>query len=155
MTGKATEHNPALWVWGEKATKPRFLHTMINVKSFDDAMRFYVDGLGMKVLDRFDIEATRKTCLFLGFDGYAGGGCVELVHPWDAQDEFTHGTGYGHVSIGVPDVGAMITKLQSMGFKVTRPIKVLIPGGPQVAFVQDQDGYQVELIQTARNEVNG
>ena len=150
MTARDAEHDPSLWVWGEDAERPRFLHTMLTVENFESAMRFYVDGLGMSVLDCFDIEATRSTCVFLGFDGYDGGGCVELVHRWDPTGELTHGTGYGHVSVGVPDVGAMVAKLESMGFAVTRPTEVLIPGGPEVSFVQDDDGYAVELIQTAR-----
>jgi lactoylglutathione lyase len=150
MATTTADYNPALWVWGEKGIKPRFLHTMIRVKNFDDALRFYIDGLGMKVLDRFDIEVSRNTLMFLGFEGYDAGGCVELVHPWDAQDEYTHGTGYGHISVGVPNVGEMLKKLTDMGFKMTRPITVLIKGGPEVAFVADSDGYQVELIQTER-----
>ncbi len=152
MTSKTAtaEYNPALWVWGETADKPRFLHTMIRVKEFDASLRFYIEGFGMKVLDRFDIEASRVTLMFLGFDGYAAGGCVELVHPWDTAETYSHGTGYGHISIGVPDVGEMVAKLQAMGVKVTRPIQVLVPGGPQIAFVEDPDGYQIELIQTLR-----
>jgi lactoylglutathione lyase len=137
-------------VWGENADKPRFLHTMIRVKEFEPSLRFYLDGLGMKVLDRFDVNVSRVTLMFIGFDGYSAGGCVELVHPWDDEGPYTHASGHTHISVGVPDVMAMLAKLQGMGVEVTRPPTVLIPGGPQVAFVKDPNGYPVELIQTRR-----
>lgn len=147
------EFNPKLWVWGTEASKPRFLHTMIRVKDYDAAVRFYVDGLGMKQLgDRFDIETRRVTGVFLGFEDYAAGGCVELVQNWDAAGPYSHGTGYGHISIGVPDIAAMVAKLEAMGREVTLRPTVLIAGGPRVAFVKDPDGYSLELIQTRRGQ---
>src|SRR5690349_18180301 len=114
MTTKAdtAAFDPSLWVWGDNADKPRFLHTMIRVKEFDASLRFYIDGLGMKVLDKFEVKVSRVTLMFLGFDGYAAGGCVELVHPWDDEGPYTHAAGHTHISIGVPDVMAMLAKLQ-------------------------------------------
>jgi lactoylglutathione lyase len=152
MNNATAKFNPDLWVWGTHDKKPRFLHTMIRVKDFDAEFRFYVEGLGMKPLgDRFDVEVRRVTGIFIGFDDYAAGGCVELVQNWDADRPYSHGTGYGHISIGVPDVPAMVTKLETMGAEVTLRPTVLIEGGPHVAFVKDPEGYSVELIQTRRN----
>jgi lactoylglutathione lyase len=152
--GSATsEFNPKWWVWGTNDEKPRFLHTMIRVANYEAALRFYVDGLGMKQLgDRFDVELRRVSGVYLGFDDYAGGGGVELVTNWDATVPYTHGTGYGHIAIGVPDIEAMVARLEAMGAAVTlRPTR-LLAGAPRVAFVKDPDGYAVELIQTRRNE---
>ena len=146
------EFNPKLWNWGTENNKPRFLHAMIRVKDFDAAMRFYVDGLGMKPLgDRFDVPLRRVSAIYLGFDSYAAGGCVELVQRWDEPGPYTHGTGYGHIAIGAPDIEGMVAKLESMGVEVTLRPTVLLPGAPAVAFVKDPDGYAVELIQTSRD----
>jgi lactoylglutathione lyase len=143
------EIDPKLWVWGVHDTRPRFLHTAFRVKDLDATLRFYIDGLGMRLLDeRFDVPARRVTAAFIGFDDYAAGGCLELVHVWDAKDAYTHGTGYGHISIGVPDINGMLAKLTSMGGEVVVAPTVLIAGGPQVAYLKDLDGYTVELLQT-------
>jgi lactoylglutathione lyase len=144
------EFNPRLWVWGTNASKPRVLHSMVRVKDFDAAMRFYVDGLGMEVLGRFDVATRRSTGVFLGFGDYDAGGVLELAHKWDHEGPYTHGTGYGHIAIGVPDITATVAKLEGMGAEVTARPKELIAGGPAVAFVKDPDGYEVELIQTKR-----
>jgi lactoylglutathione lyase len=146
----AAQSSTNYWVWGDRASKPRFLHTMIRVKDFNKSLHFYVDGLGMKMLDRYEVEVRRTSAIFIGFDGYAAGGCVELVKPWDDKGPHEHGNAYGHFAIGVPDVPAMLAKLQGMGVEVTVRPQVLIGDGPQVAFVKDPDGYDVELIQTRR-----
>jgi lactoylglutathione lyase len=142
--------DPTLWVWGQDAVKPRVLHTMIRVKDFAAAVHFYVDLLGMKMLDRYEIPVRRVSAVFVGFDGYDVGGCIEIVRPWDSEGPFTHGTGYGHICIGVPDVVAMLDRLEANGVEVTTRPTILLPGGPCVAFVKDPDGYAVELVQTRR-----
>ena len=138
-----------LWCWGKDATKPRFLHAMIRVKDLDAAERFYIDGLGMKVLDRFDVESRRVSAIYIGFEGYAAGGVVELVSDWDAAGPFVHPTGYlHHFAIGVPDVAAMVAKLEALGAEVSLRPTIMKPGAPAAAFVKDPDGYSIELIQT-------
>jgi lactoylglutathione lyase len=147
----ATENfNADLWVWGTADSGPRFLHTMIRVKEFDAALRFYIDGLGMKVLTKFTVPVRRVDAMFIGFADYADGGLLELVRLWDHEGPHTHGSGYGHISIGVPDVRATVEKLKGMGAEVTTPPTVLLAGGPLVAFIRDFDGYAIELIQTCR-----
>lgn len=142
--------NRDYWVWGENESQPRLLHAMVRVRDVDTALRFYVDGLGMKVLDRFDVPVRRSTGTFIGYDGYRQSALLELVSKWDQDEPYTHGTGYGHVAIGLPDLAATVAKLETMGYAVTDPPTVLLPGGPQVAFVRDADGYAVELIQIQR-----
>jgi lactoylglutathione lyase len=132
------------WMKNLNASKPQFLHTMMRVKNLDATLRFYVDGLGMKILDCVEIESRRVTALFVGFDVSAS---LELVHPWDAETAFTHGSGYGHVAIGVPDVTSLVVKLEGMGFEITtRPVMVT-ETSPLVAFVKDPEGYAIELTQ--------
>ena len=147
----AANFNPALWVWGSEDAAPRFLHTMIRVAEWEPALRFYIDGLGMKILDRFTVEVRRTDLMFIGYADYARGGMIELVRLWDEEDAPTHGTGYGHIAIGAPDIAATVAKLAAMGAEILTPPTVLIPGGPQVAFVKDFSGYTIELIQTARS----
>lgn len=152
-TESATQtFNQRLWNWGTDDQKPRFLHVMIRVKDIDAAMHFYVDGLGMKPLgERFDVPVRKVSAIYLGFDSFEAGGCVELVKRWDAEGPYTHGTGYGHIAIGTPDLEGMIEKLEAMGTEVTLRPTVLLEGAPAVAFVKDPDGYSLELIQTRRS----
>jgi lactoylglutathione lyase len=142
--------DPAQWVWGTEETAPRFLHTMIRVREFEPALRFYIEGLGMKVLNRFSVPLRRVDAMFIGFADYAQGGMLELVRLWDHQGPHTHGSGYGHISVSAPNLEATVARLQAMGAEVTTPPTVLIAGGPRVAFVKDFDGYAIELIQTCR-----
>lgn len=145
--GNQTEDfNPDYWVWGEDEAEPRMLHAMIRVKDFQESLRFYVDTLGMKVLDRFDIESRRATALFVGYGNYRNSALLEITQKWDV-DGYTHGDAYGHVAIGVPDLLAMVARLEKAGYEITDAPKVLMQGGPMVAFTKDPDGFAVELIQ--------
>lgn len=140
-----------LWAWGEDAVKPRLLHGMIRVRNLDASLRFYCDGLGMNLLDRYDIEAGRFSILFLSYAGYRDGeAALELTWNWDQDTDYTHGTGYGHIAIGVPDVPVMWARLAEFGGRQGTAPKSLMPGAPQLAFVHDPDGYAIELIQINR-----
>ena len=140
-----------LWVWGDDTPSPRVLHTMLRVRDVDASLCFYRDGLGMTVLDRYDFEAERFSILFLSFAGYRDGpAALELTWNWDQDADYTHGSGYGHVAIGVPDVASMWERLAAFGGKLGTAPKSMLPGAPQLAFVQDPDGYAIELIQIDR-----
>lgn len=141
-----------LWVWGEGAEQPRILHTMIRVRDVDASLRFYRDGLGMNVLDRYDFEKGRFSIIFLSYAGYRDGpAALELTYNWDRTENYSHGSGYGHIAIGVPDVNAMYDRLPNYGGKQGSAPKSMLPGAPQLAFVQDPDGYAIELIQIRRS----
>lgn len=140
-----------LWVWGEDAERPRVLHSMLRVRNVDAALRFYCDGLGMTLLDRYDFEAGRFSILFLSYAGYRDGpAAIELTYNWDQDTDYTHGSGYGHVAIGVPDVTAMWQRLVEYGGRQGTAPKSMMPGAPELAFVYDPDGYAIELIQIRR-----
>ena len=141
-----------LWVWGEEAEQPRILHTMIRVRDVDASLRFYRDGLGMNVLDRYDFEKGQFSIIFLSYAGYRDGpAALELTYNWDRSEDYSHGSGYGHIAIGVPDVSAMYDRLPNFGGKQGSAPKSMLPGAPQLAFVQDPDGYAIELIQIRRS----
>lgn len=140
-----------LWVWGEDADGPRLLHSMLRVRDVDATLRFYCDGLGMTLLDRHDFEAGRFSILFLSYAGYRDGqAAIEVTYNWDQDSAYTHGSGYGHIAIGVPDVPAMWTRLADFGGRQGAPPKQMMPGAPQLAFAYDPDGYAIELIQINR-----
>jgi lactoylglutathione lyase len=138
------------WLWGDDRRKPRLLHTMVRVEDFDRALRFYVEGFGMKVLDRFEVESRRASAIYIGFGDYDDGGVLELVRYWGDKGAYTHGTGYGHIAVGVPDVAATVANLEAIGAEVALRPKALMDGGPAVAFVKDPDGYSIEIIQTLK-----
>jgi lactoylglutathione lyase len=140
-----------LWVWGEADESPRILHSMIRVRNLDAALRFYRDGIGMNVLNRYDFKKGRFSIVFLSFANYRDGpAAIELTHNWDQGEDYTHGSGYGHIAIGTPDVGATYARLAEFGGTQVTPPKRLVEGAPQLAFVKDPDGYAIELIQICR-----
>lgn len=147
----ADEAVDPFWVWGEDAERPRILHSMIRVRDVDASLRFYRDGLGMEVLDRYDFEQGRFSILFLSYAGYREGpAALELTYNWDQDTDYGHGSGYGHVAIGVPDVSAMYARLADYGGQQASPPKSMMAGAPELAFVKDPDGYAIELIQIRR-----
>lgn len=140
-----------LWAWGEDAAQPRILHSMIRVRDVDASLRFYCDGLGMVQLDRYDFETGRFSIIFLSYAGYRDGpAALELTYNWDQEEPYTHGSGYGHVAIGVPDVAATFARLAEYGGQQVTAPKALMEGAPLLAFVKDPDGYAIELIQIRR-----
>jgi lactoylglutathione lyase len=141
--------NDELWVWGKAAQRPRVLHTMVRVRDLDESLRFYIDSFGMKAMgQRFEFEESRASAVFIGYDDYAAGNCLELVKEWDVNRPYTQGNGYGHIAIGVPDVRETVERLRASGTEITMEPAVLLQGGPHVAFVKDPDGYAIELIET-------
>lgn len=146
-----TKLSDPLWVWGENTDKPRLLHSMFRVRDVDASLRFYCDGLGMALLDRYDFGAGRFSILFLSYAGYRDGpAALELTYNWDQDCDYTHGSGYGHIAIGVPDVLSMWNRLADFGGRKGTPPKSMMPGAPELAFVYDPDGYAIELIQIYR-----
>lgn len=145
----ADEVDPRLWVWGDDEQAPRLLHTMLRVTDFANSLRFYCDTLGMKALDRFDVESRRATGVFVGYGNYRHSALLELTQKWDV-DRYEHGEAFGHVAIGVPDLDGMVRRIEDAGYDIVDHPNVLMAGGPKVAFAKDPDGFLVELIQIQR-----
>jgi lactoylglutathione lyase len=145
------DFNPRYWIAGTEAKVPRVLHTMLRVSDPKAALEFYVDLIGMKLIDVFEVEANRLTAYFLAFDETQVDGFLELAYVEGADTPYSHGTGYGHVSIGAPDFASLVAKLEATGVEfVVKPMR-LFPGGPQLTLVKDPDGYVVEFIQGHRD----
>ncbi len=125
----------------------RLLHTMLRVFDLDKSIGFYTKLLGMRLLRRTDYESGRFTLAFVGYGEESDTAVLELTHNWDQPEPYVIGTGYGHIAIGVPDIYAACDALRGAGAKITREPGPMKHGSTVIAFVEDPDGYKVELIQ--------
>jgi lactoylglutathione lyase len=124
----------------------RILHTMIRVGDLDKSLAFYTDILGMRLLRRNDYPEGKFTLAFVGYQDEADGAVLELTHNWGV-DNYEIGTGYGHVALAVDDAYAACAEIKARGGKVTREAGPMKGGTRVIAFVEDPDGYKIELIQ--------
>jgi lactoylglutathione lyase len=124
----------------------RILHTMLRVGDLEKSLAFYVDVLGMKVLRRKDYPEGRFTLAFVGYGPESEQAAIELTHNWDTP-KYELGTGYGHLALEVRDAAAACVDIKQRGGIVTREAGPMKHGTTIIAFVQDPDGYKIELIQ--------
>ena len=125
----------------------RYLHTMIRVKDLDKSVDFYTRLMGMKELRRNEVAGGRYTLAFVGFESNPEQAEIELTYNWDQDVPYEIGNGFGHFAVGVPDVAAACEEVTAGGGKVTRPAGPVKHGTTVIAFVEDPDGYKIELIQ--------
>ncbi|WP_448202917.1 lactoylglutathione lyase [Azospirillum sp. sgz302134] len=125
----------------------RLLHTMLRVFDLEKSIDFYTRLLGMKLLRRNDYEGGRFTLAFVGYGDEKDTAVLELTHNWDQAEPYTIGSGYGHIAIGVPDIYATCEQLAKEGVKIPRPPGPMKHGSTVIAFIEDPDGYKVELIE--------
>ena len=123
----------------------RFLHTMIRVTDLEASVKFYCDMLGMKELRRRDVPDGKYTLVFVGY-GEPGGAEVELTYNYGV-DSYEIGSAFGHLAVGMKDIYAACEKVRAGGGKVTREAGPVKFGTTIIAFVEDPDGYKIELIQ--------
>ena len=126
----------------------RMLHTMIRVTDLDNSLKFYCDVLGMRLLRRHDFEEGKFTLAFVGFGDENDSTVLELTHNWDVKD-YEHGTGYGHIAISVDDVYDACAKIRELGGNVVRDAGAMKGTTRVLAFVEDPDGYKIELLTEA------
>jgi lactoylglutathione lyase len=127
----------------------RILHTMLRVGDLQRSKAFYIDIMGMNLLREKAFAEGKFTLAFLGYGDEADTTVIELTHNW-AQDRYDMGTAYGHIAIGVDDVYAACEKIRSAGGKVVREAGPMAGGTTVIAFVEDPDGYKVELLEDKR-----
>lgn len=121
-----------------------FLHTMIRVRDLDRSVAFYTGPLGMKEIRRNEVPAGKYTLVFVG---YGDGAEIELTYNWDQETPYEVGSGFGHLAVGMPDIAAVCDRVRAAGARVTREPGPVKHGTTVIAFVEDPDGYKVELIQ--------
>ena len=123
----------------------RLLHTMIRVGDLDKSISFYTDILGMKLLRKKDYPDGKFTLAFVGYGDEKNNSVIELTHNWDT-DSYDLGSGFGHLAIEVDDVYEAAEKIRAQGGKIIREPGPMNAGTTIIAFVQDPDGYEIELL---------
>ncbi|WP_301388619.1 lactoylglutathione lyase [Thalassolituus sp. UBA2590] len=124
----------------------RILHTMLRVGDLDRSISFYTEVMGMQLLRKSDNEQYRYTLAFVGYQPEKEGAVLELTYNWD-ESEYDLGTGYGHIAIEVDDAADTCEAIRNAGGTVTREAGPVKGGSTVIAFVQDPDGYKIELIE--------
>jgi len=124
----------------------RLLHTMLRVGDLDRSLSFYTEVLGMKLLRKKDYPDGRFTLAFVGYQEENEGAVIELTHNWDTPS-YELGNGYGHIALEVEDAYEACDKIRAKGGRITREAGPMKHGQTVIAFVEDPDGYKIELIQ--------
>ncbi len=124
----------------------KMLHTMLRVGNLDESIAFYCDLLGMKLLRRKDYPGGEFTLAFVGYGDESDHTVLELTYNWDTA-AYELGNAYGHIALGVDDIYGTCETIKSRGGKVSREPGPMKHGSTVIAFVEDPDGYKVELIQ--------
>jgi lactoylglutathione lyase len=124
----------------------RILHTMLRVGDLEKSLDFYTNVLGMRLLRRKAYPEGKFTLAFVGYQDEADGAVIELTHNWDTPS-YDLGNGYGHIALEVEDAYKACDDIKARGGKVTREAGPMKHGQTVIAFVEDPDGYKIELIQ--------
>jgi lactoylglutathione lyase len=124
----------------------RILHTMIRVTDLERSVAFYTEVLGMRLLRRQEYPDGRFTLAFVGYQDQASGALLELTYNWDIQ-KYTLGDAYGHIAIEVDDAYHACAEILRQGGNVVRSAGPMKQGTTVIAFIEDPDGYKIELIQ--------
>lgn len=127
----------------------RLLHTMLRVGDLDKSIAFYTEVLGMQLLRRKDYPEGKFTLAFVGYGSEDKNSVIELTHNWDTAS-YDLGNGYGHIALEVPDVYQACEDIRARGGKITREPGPMLHGNSILAFVEDPDGYKIELLSPSR-----
>ncbi|WP_439626908.1 lactoylglutathione lyase [Shinella sp.] len=124
----------------------RMMHTMIRVFDLDASIKFYTELLGMTLLRRDDYPEGKFTNAFVGYGPEETDTVVELTYNWGREEGYDLGTGFGHLALGVRDIYAVCGALEKQGARIPRPPGPMKHGTTHIAFIEDPDGYKIELI---------
>lgn len=124
----------------------RMLHVMIRVSDLERSVDFYTKILDMKMLKRKDFKEGEFTLVFLGYDNESNATVLELTYNWSTK-EYDMGNAFGHIAIGVEDVYETCEEIKKNGGKVVREPGPMKHGSTVLAFIEDPDGYKIELLQ--------
>ena len=123
----------------------RILHTMLRVGDLQRSIQFYTEVLGMRILRQKDYPDGKFTNTFIGYGDESSQAVIELTYNWDT-DHYDLGNGYGHIALEVDDVYAATEEIRQRGGKIIREAGPMNAGTTIIAFVEDPDGYQIELL---------
>jgi lactoylglutathione lyase len=125
----------------------KYLHTMIRVLDLDKSIKFYTNFFNMKLIRKNDFPGGKFSLAFLGYGSEENNTVLELTHNWDQDKNYDKGNAWGHIALGVKDIYALCSSLESNGVKITRKPGPMMHGTTVIAFIQDPDGYNIELIE--------
>lgn len=124
----------------------RLLHTMLRVGDLQRSVDFYTQVLGMRLLRTSENTEYKYTLAFVGYTEESEGAVIELTYNW-GKEKYDLGDAYGHIALGVDDVAATCDRIRGQGGNVTREAGPVKGGTTIIAFVEDPDGYKIELIE--------
>ena len=124
---------------------------MLRVTDLEKSIKFYTEILGMKLLRHKDYPEGKFTLAFLGYGDESSNTAIELTHNWET-DSYDLGNGFGHIAIEVEDVYKACDKIKAQGGKVVREAGPMKHGSSILAFVDDPDGYKIELLSPKRQD---
>ncbi|WPC73282.1 lactoylglutathione lyase [Vibrio porteresiae] len=127
----------------------RILHTMLRVGNLDTSIAFYTDIMGMKLLRKSENTEYKYTLAFVGYSDESEGAVIELTYNWGVES-YDLGNAFGHIAIGVDDIYTTCDAIKAAGGNVTREPGPVKGGTTHIAFVEDPDGYKIELIQNSQ-----
>ena len=127
--------------------KYRLAHTMIRVSDLDRSLDFYTRLLGMRVLRQKEYPEGKFTNTFVGYGAEETDAVIELTYNWEQQEPYDKGNAWGHLALEVPDVYATCSTLESEGVPIPRPAGPMKHGNRVIAFIEDPDGYKIELLE--------
>ena len=124
----------------------RILHTMLRVNDLDESINFYEKFFGMKLLRKHEFPEGKFSLAFIGFGNEKNDTVIELTYNWDNKN-YDHGTAFGHIALEVEDAFLKCDEIKSLGGKVIREAGPMMHGSTVIAFVEDPNGYKIELIE--------
>lgn len=125
----------------------KYLHTMIRVNNLDESVNFYTEVLGMNLISKTDYPEGKFTLVFLSYGTSKNDPCIELTYNYD-RDSYEIGDAFGHLAFGAPDILSLCDKVRKSGQgKVTREPGPMKHGTTVIAFIEDPNGYKIELIE--------
>ena len=124
----------------------QLLHTMLRVGNLEESVKFYTEVLGMKLLRQKEYPDGKFTLAFVGYGDDSDHTVLELTYNWGVE-KYNLGDAYGHIAIGIDDIYATCNEIKARGGKVSREPGPMKHGSTVIAFVEDPDGYKVELVQ--------
>ena len=125
----------------------KYLHTMIRVVDLDKSIEFYTNFFNMKLIRKQDFPGGKFTLAFLGYGPEESNTVLELTHNWNQIENYDKGNGWGHIALGVKDIYNLCDDLENNGVILTRKPGPMKHGSTIIAFIQDPNGYSIELIE--------
>lgn len=124
----------------------KYLHTMIRVNDLEASIKFYTELLGMNLISKQDYPDGEFTLAFLSYGKTKDDPCIELTYNY-GKSSYNHGDAFGHIALGTDDIYGTCQKLKDHGVKITREPGPMKHGSTVIAFLEDPNGYKIELIQ--------